>query len=97
MLGFFRRTPQANASLKSGKWERAQLVGRELYGKTLGIAGLGRIGAAVAQRAKSFGMKVLVYDPYVSAASAEEHGAQSLPLDEMLMQSDVVTPASAVE
>ncbi|MBV9149660.1 MAG: phosphoglycerate dehydrogenase [Candidatus Eremiobacteraeota bacterium] len=91
MLACFRHTADGNASVRAGRWERRAHVGRELYGKTLGIAGLGRIGAAVAERARAFGMNVLVYDPYISAAHAEAHHARLLPLDEMLQGSDIVT------
>ncbi|MBV8689278.1 MAG: ACT domain-containing protein, partial [Candidatus Eremiobacteraeota bacterium] len=73
------------------KWDRQAFVGRELYGKTLGIAGFGRIGAGVAERARSFGMHVLVYDPYVSAPHAEAHGASLVGLDELLETADVMT------
>lgn len=91
MLAFLRHTPQAYASVKAERWERKALVGRELYGKTLGIAGLGRIGGAVAARARAFGMQVLVYDPYVSSAQAEAHDVQLLPLDELLERADIVS------
>ena len=91
MLALLRRIPEANASLRAGRWERASFVGRELYGKTLGIAGLGRIGAGVAERARSFGMRVLVYDPYVSKAHAETHSVELVSFEELLRRSDVVT------
>jgi len=91
MLGLLRHTPQAYASMKAGKWERQTLVGGELYGKALGIAGLGRIGGAVAARARAFGMQVLVYDPYISSVQAEAHDVQLLSLDDLLERSDIVT------
>ena len=91
MLAFFRNTVQANVSLKAGLWERQALVGRELHGKKLGVAGLGRIGAAVAARALTFGMQVAVYDPYITSSVAEAHRVQLLSLEELLQQSDVIT------
>ena len=66
MLSLARRTPQAVQQLREGVWNRKTLVGTELYGKTLGIVGLGRIGGNVATRAKAFGMTVLAHDPYVT-------------------------------
>src|SRR5215470_3176020 len=67
LLAQARNIPQANAALKDGKWERSRWEGVELHGKTLGIIGLGRIGTLVAQRAHSFGMRLVAYDPYVSS------------------------------
>ena len=70
MLALSRSIPQADASTKKGEWERKKFMGVELYGKTLGIVGLGRIGTEVAKRALSFDMKVIAYDPYLSADKA---------------------------
>src|SRR4029077_20853869 len=67
LLALARNVPQAHASLTSGKWERSKFSGTELYEKTLGIMGFGRIGQLVALRALSFGMKVVAFDPYVAA------------------------------
>src|SRR5919202_795293 len=101
LLALLRHIPRADGSLKAGRWERRQFVGRELYHKTLGILGLGRIGREVAHRARAFGMEVLAYDPYVAPAVAESIGAHALPLEEVLARADVLlTPhlaASSVE
>jgi D-3-phosphoglycerate dehydrogenase len=90
-LATLRHIPLADASLRAGKWERKQFVGSELYRKTLGVVGLGRIGREVTSRARAFGMDVLIYDPYVSAATAEALGATALPLDAVLAGADIVT------
>src|SRR5215471_2171579 len=68
ILALARKVPQAYASMISGKWDRKQFQGTELAGKTLGVLGLGRIGGEVAKRALAFGMKVIAYDPFLSAA-----------------------------
>lgn len=91
MLALARHTADAVASLRSGKWDRKQLVGTELYGKMLGIVGLGRIGGNVAQRARSFGMKLLAYDPYITQGRAEAFDAELVELDDLLRRSDIVT------
>src|SRR3989338_5363568 len=70
ILALTRNIPQAYASLKSGKWERNKFMGVELYGKMLGIIGFGRIGSTVAKMAKSFGMKILAFDPFLSVEAA---------------------------
>jgi len=90
-LATLRHIPLADASLRAGKWERKQFVGSELYRKTLGVVGLGRIGREVTSRARAFGMDVLIYDPYVSAATAESLGATALPLDAVLARADIIT------
>src|SRR3989441_5586073 len=72
LISLARRVPQANSSLKSGKWERKNFIGTELLGKTLGIIGLGRIGRVVADRARALGMKILAYDPFVAPEQARE-------------------------
>src|SRR5206468_6563555 len=64
LLAQARNIPQAHAALKQGKWERSRWEGVELHGKTLGVIGLGRVGALVAQRAHAFGMRLVAYDPY---------------------------------
>lgn len=89
----FRRLPEANISTKNGEWKKSELgkVGRELDGKTLGIVGLGKIGQLVAERAKGFNLKILAFDPVVTAEIAESVGAELLPLDEVLKKSDVIT------
>src|SRR5579884_1303231 len=76
LLALARNIPQAHASLTSGKWERSKFSGVELYEKTLGILGFGRIGQLVAQRARGFGMHVVAFDPYVSAERYRELGVE---------------------
>src|ERR1700740_2192840 len=70
MVSTARNIPQADASVKGGKWDRKTFVGVELYNKTLAILGMGRIGTEIARRAIAFGMRVLAYDPYLSASRA---------------------------
>ncbi len=72
MLAISRKIPQAFWLLKQGKWERKSFIGNELYGKTLGLIGLGRIGSEVAKRAKSFRMRIIAYDPFISLEKAKE-------------------------
>jgi D-3-phosphoglycerate dehydrogenase len=91
MLALARRTALAAQQLRDGIWDRKHLIGTELYGKTLGIVGLGRIGGSVALRAKAFGMTVLVHDPYISAARAAGFDATLVDLETLLAQSDIVT------
>lgn len=74
LLAVARKTPQANASMKQGKWERSKFTGAELYQKTLAIFGLGRIGSLVAERAKAFEMNLIGFDPFISEARAAEMG-----------------------
>ncbi len=76
LLALVRNIPQADRSLRSGEWKRGSFEGMELHGKTLGILGLGRIGALVAQRCSAFGMKLAAYDPYVSAERARRMGVE---------------------
>src|SRR4029077_16314581 len=76
LLALARNIPQAYVSLTAGKWERSNFSGVELYEKTLGIVGFGRIGQLVAQRARGFGMRVLAFDPFVSAERYRELGAE---------------------
>src|SRR6202140_210372 len=91
LLALVRRIPDAVASTRAGRWERNALVGTELAGKTLGVVGLGRIGGAVAARAAAFGMRVVGWDPFISAARADALGAKLVTLEELLGESDIVT------
>ena len=91
MLALLRHVPQADASLRTGEWERGRYTGRELRGKTLGIIGLGKIGKLVARRAAGFEMRVLATDPYLTADQAAEVGARLVGLPELLVRADVVT------
>jgi D-3-phosphoglycerate dehydrogenase len=91
ILGMARNIPQANSSLKKGEWKRSKFMGVELYGKTLGILGLGRIGSEVARRAWSFGMQVLAYDPFLSREVAERLGIEVAELREVLQRADYIS------
>jgi D-3-phosphoglycerate dehydrogenase len=91
LLSQARNTPQAHVALKNGKWERSKWEGVEIYGKTLGIIGLGRVGALVAQRALAFGMRLIAYDPFVTADRAKKMGVELMTLDEVVSQSDFIT------
>ncbi|MEK5324891.1 phosphoglycerate dehydrogenase [Aeribacillus sp. FSL M8-0254] len=91
MASLVRHIPQANVSVKSGEWNRSAFLGTELYGKSLGIIGLGRIGSEIAKRAKAFGMNVLVFDPFLTKDRAQKLGVNSCKLDEVLAQADIIT------
>lgn len=91
-LALCRNVPQAHGSLTGGAWERSRFKGSELYGKTLGVIGFGRIGQLVARRALSFEMEVLGFDKFVSAERFRELGVEGVDeLDELLGRADVVT------
>lgn len=91
LLALVRRVPAADRSMKAGEWDRRSFGGIELYGKTLGLVGAGRIGAAVAQRARAFGMRVIAYDPYLQADRAAELEIELVPLDTLLTRADVIS------
>ncbi len=91
MLALARSIPQANTSLKSGKWARSNFIGIELYDKTLGIIGLGNVGSEVAKRANAMEMRVIAYDPFVSVEHARNLGVEMVPLEELLKQSDFIS------
>jgi len=91
MLGIVRELARADASMKAGKWLKKEFEGAELSGKTLGVLGFGRIGAAVAKRAAAFDMKVLGYDPLISADEIKKRGGEPLSFDEVLKNSDMIT------
>src|SRR5438477_6008635 len=91
LLAQARNIPQAHAALKAGKWERSRWEGVELHGKTLGVVGLGRVGALVAQRALSFGMRLAAYDPYVSRDRARQMGVDLMSLEELVGVADFLT------
>jgi D-3-phosphoglycerate dehydrogenase len=86
-----RPVPQASASMLAGKWDRKSFSGVELFKKTLGIIGLGRIGGEVAKRAQAFGMRVLAYDPYLAPSRAKAMQVEGVSLDELFSQSDFIT------
>jgi D-3-phosphoglycerate dehydrogenase len=91
ILSLARHIPAAHAALAEGKWKRSAYTGTELYEKTIGIIGLGRIGALIAARMQSFGTKVVAYDPYVTSARAQQLGVQLLSLDELMETADFIT------
>lgn len=91
LLSLARSIPQASASTKKGEWKRSKFMGIELYNKTLGIVGLGRIGREVARRALSFGMKIKGYDPYLTKEVAEELGIEVVDLNALMANSDFIT------
>lgn len=96
MLAIARHIPASFADMQQGRWERKAFTGLELKGKTLGIVGFGRIGRAVAVRARAFEMTVLTADPFVSAESAAEYGATLVDLDTLYAQSDFITLHSII-
>ncbi len=91
MLALSRNIPKANSQLKSGRWQRKELVGTELRNKTLGIIGLGNVGSEVAKRAQAFEMCVIANDPFVSTNYARKLKVDLVPLDQLLEQSDFIT------
>jgi D-3-phosphoglycerate dehydrogenase len=91
MLSLSRHIPDANASVKSGQWDRKSFIGTEVYKKTLGVVGLGKIGSHVATVAKAMGMKILAYDPFISVERAEELDARLVELDLLFQEADYIT------
>jgi D-3-phosphoglycerate dehydrogenase len=91
MVSMFRNIPQANQSLRSGKWDRKTFKGTELYGKTIGIIGLGKIGKEVAVRSKAFGMNVISYDPVIAEDVASKIGVSLVGLNKLFESSDVIS------
>ncbi len=91
ILSLARHIPAAHASLAAGEWKRNKYTGTELYEKTVGIIGLGRIGALIAARLQAFGVDIVAYDPYVTDVRAQQLGVRLLPLDKLLATSDFVT------
>ncbi|HKV44034.1 MAG TPA: phosphoglycerate dehydrogenase [bacterium] len=91
LLALVRRIPQAQAALVAGRWTREKFIGSELFGKTLGVVGLGKIGSEVARRAAAFGMRVLAYDPYITPERAHRLGVELGAWDDVLDRADVLT------
>ncbi|MGI8383540.1 phosphoglycerate dehydrogenase [Robertmurraya sp. P23] len=91
MASLMRNIPQAHQSVKNLEWKRNAFIGTELYGKTLGIVGMGRIGSELAKRAKVFGMNVKVYDPFLTKERAIKLGVSHGSLDEVLAEADIIT------
>lgn len=91
LLSLARKVPAADRSMRAGEWDKKSFSGIELYGKTLGLVGAGRIGSQVAKRARAFGMNIVVYDPYLTTAKARELDAELLTLDSVLARADVLS------
>ena len=91
MFALARQIPAADASTQAGKWEKNRFMGIELYAKTLGLIGAGNIGSIVADRANGLKMKVVAYDPFLSAERAVEIGVEKVELDELLARADIIT------
>ena len=91
LLASARFVSPAHAALKAGKWARSKYTGAELFEKTLGVVGFGRIGQLVAHRMQAFGMNVIAYDPYLQPAKAAQLGVELVELDELLKRSDFIT------
>ncbi len=90
-LALFRNVPQAHATLADGEWARSRFGGHELYGKTLGVIGFGRIGQLVARRALAFDMEVLAFDKFVAPDRFRELGVEGVEIDELYARADLVT------
>ncbi len=91
MLALARKIPSGDKSTKAGNWDRLKHLGFELYNKTIGIIGFGRIGKAVAVRANSFGMKIIVYDKFINHDDSKLVNYEMKTFEELLMQSDIVS------
>jgi len=91
LMALARRIPQADAHVRQGLWERTKFVGTELFGKTLGIVGLGKIGTEVAKRAQAFGMRVVAYDPFLSSERAQQLEIQLTDLSTLYAEADFIT------
>jgi D-3-phosphoglycerate dehydrogenase len=91
MLALAREIPRADASVKQGQWAKKELFGIELAGKTLGVIGVGRIGAALTARAKALGMRILGHDPLIPEDAIRQAGAEPVPLEALLAESDFIS------
>ncbi len=91
IISLARHIPPAHGALAEGQWKRSKYTGVELYEKTIGIIGLGRIGALVAARMQAFGTNIIAFDPYITSARAQQLGVTPVTLDELLARSDFVT------
>lgn len=91
MLSLAREIPRADATMKLGQWAKKELEGIELYGKTLGIVGAGRIGMEVGKRAEAFGMNIIAYDPLLDEAEIKRRGADPVALDDLYAWSDFIS------
>ncbi len=91
MMALTRNIPQGTISLKAGRWDKKKLQGREIFNKTLGVIGYGKIGSIVADLARGLKMNVIIYDPYITAEQIEKAGFESTTLDELYRRSDYIT------
>lgn len=91
MAALMRNIPQAHSTVKNGEWKRNQFIGKELYGKILGIVGMGRIGSELARRARAFGMSVKVYDPFLTKERAEVLGVDLSTFNQVLAEADIIS------
>ncbi|MGD8770588.1 MAG: phosphoglycerate dehydrogenase, partial [Desulfobacterales bacterium] len=91
LLALSRNVPEGTASLKAGRWDKKKLQGREIFNKTLGVIGYGKIGSIVADRARGLKMKVIVHDPYVTPDQIEKAGFESVSLEDLYRRSDYIT------
>lgn len=91
ILSLIREIPRADAGMKEGNWLKKELRGTEMNGKTLGVIGFGRIGAAVAERAKAFGMRIIAFDPVLDSEEIRKRGGEPVLLDELLSRADFIT------
>jgi D-3-phosphoglycerate dehydrogenase / 2-oxoglutarate reductase len=91
LLSLARRVPAADASLRGGEWKRTAFSGVEIWGKTVGVVGLGKIGQLFAHRLASFGTELIAYDPYVSPQRAAQLGIELVELDELLTRADIIS------
>lgn len=91
MLAVAREIPRGDATMKAGQWIKKELEGAELFGKTLGVIGFGRIGAEVGKRAAAFGMSVLGYDPLIPADEIQKRGGEPVSLADLYARADVIT------
>ncbi len=96
MISWCRFLPQADKSIKEGKWEKKSFEGHEIYGKTLGLIGSGRIGAEVAKRAQAFGMRVIAFDPYLPPEIAAKINVALVPKETVLRESDFISIHAAL-
>lgn len=91
MLSLVRRLVPAHQSVAAGEWKRSQFMGSQLYGKTLGVIGVGRIGVEVSRRAQAFGMQVLGFDPFLTTARAQQLQIEAVSVDDILKRADIIT------
>ena len=91
LLALARKVPGADRSMKAGEWDKKSFTGTELHGKTLGLVGAGRIGGEVARRARGFGMRVLVHDPFLNAERARTLDVETAPIEDVIQHADVIS------